>query len=131
MNYEKPLNPFKINPEHLMGFVKSFMKAYPHYFHDLKQIALQGERDCAKLDLSHDYASDPKDLKFKGNFVNYSNFTTFWNQYLHIEDLHYGDHLIKNSVFENIKPSNHNSIFKTAGKQNPLSRHEVWCSPPH
>jgi len=113
MTIEKPLKPMEIDPNNFMEMIRSFMKAYPHYFYELKAIASQSERECTKLDLKDEY-----NLQFKDNAANFSNIEGFWQYYLDVEDIECAHYLIENAVFSNIKPSNHNAIFKASGVQN-------------
>ena len=113
MTIVKPLRPMEIDPKNFMEMIRSFMKAYPHYYVELKTIANQSERECEKMELEDGY-----NLKFKDNDANFSNIEGFWQYYLDIEDIEYGGNLIENAVFSNIKASNHNAIFKASGVQN-------------
>ena len=110
---QKPLKPFEIDPKAFILMVESFIKSYPQHSLELKEIAEKGELELDKLD----YFSE-KGINFNENNVDYADYTVFWKKYLEIEDILYGNHLIKNSVFESIKPSNNNAIFKTSGVQN-------------
>ena len=83
------------------------------YFAILKTLAEKGQDELEKLNYS-----DTKGLGFKDKKVNYANYKPFWKQYLEIEDIEASEYLIKNAVFHKMQPSNHNAIFKTAGKQN-------------
>jgi hypothetical protein len=113
MTIEQPLKPMEVDPNNFMQIIRSFMKAYPHYFVELKSIAKQSQLDCEKIDLKDDY-----NLDFKDNAANFSNIEGFWQHYLAIEDLEYSGNLIEKPVFSNIKASNHNAIFKASGVQN-------------
>ena len=110
---QKPLKPFEIDPKAFILMVESFIKSYPQHSLELKEIAEKGGLELDKLD----YFSE-KGINFNENNVDYADYTVFWKKYLEIEDILYGNHLIKNSVFESIKPSNNNAIFKTSGVQN-------------
>ena len=110
---QKPLKPFEIDPKAFILMVESFIKSYPQHSLELKEIAEKGELELDKLD----YFSE-KGINFNENNVDYADYTVFWKKYLEIEDILYGNHLIRNSVFESIKPSNNNAIFKTSGVQN-------------
>ena len=93
--------------------IESFIKSYPQYSWDIKKLAENGEEELEKLNFT-----DAKGLDFEDKEVNYSDFKPFWDRYLTIEDIEFSGDLIKNAVFQQIKPLNHNAIFKTAGKQN-------------
>ncbi len=60
MTIVKPLRPMEIDPKNFMEMIRSFMKAYPHYYVELKTIANQSERECEKMELEDGY-----NLKFK------------------------------------------------------------------
>ena len=93
--------------------IESFIKAYPQYSWDIKKLSENGEKELEKLNFI-----DTKGLDFEDKEVNYKDFKPFWDRYLTIEDIEFSGDLIKNAVFQQIKPLNHNAIFKTAGKQN-------------
>ena len=85
----------------------------PQYSWDIKKLSENGEKELEKLNFI-----DTKGLDFEDKEVNYKDFKPFWDRYLTIEDIEFSGDLIKNAVFQQIKPLNHNAIFKTAGKQN-------------
>lgn len=108
----KPLVPLEINPSHFVDIVKSFLKSYPWQYHEILTSAKEAEKKCMHLDL------DSKDIKMEvGGDLGFTDYTPFWKEYLNTEDIECGGGLIKNSVFDGIRPSNTNAIFKTAEKQ--------------
>ena len=113
MKEQKPIKPFKIDPTNFLNMIESFIKSYPQYSWDIKKLSENGEKELEKLNFT-----DTKGLDFEDKEVNYRDFKPFWDRYLTIEDIEFSGDLIKNAVFQQIKPLNHNAIFKTAGKQN-------------
>ena len=110
---QKPLKPFYIDPHAFLFMVEFFIEAYPQFSDQLKLIAEKGEDEINKIELS-----EKKGMAFLNQDVNYRDYTPFWERYLDIEDILWSEHLIKNSVFAQIKPSNFNAIFKASGVQN-------------
>ena len=110
----KPYIPMEVDPENFLQLIRSFMKAYPSYYYDLETIATQAKRDCAKLEFKE------VNLDFKDNIANFSDISAFWLRYLEIEEIEASDpdEGIDHNVFNNIKPTNSNAIFKATGIQN-------------
>ena len=109
---QKPLKPFEVDPKAFILMIKSFTKSYPHHWMELQEIVKKAKQETDKLEFTE------KGIGFKGENVNYSDLSHFWKRYLDIEDIEYGNYLIKNCVFQDIKPSSNNAIFKTSGVQN-------------
>jgi hypothetical protein len=110
---QKPLKPFEVDPKAFILMIGSFIKSYPHYWMELEQIVKKGKQESDKLDYF-----DEKGIEFKDENVDYKDHTPFWKFYLDIEDIEYNGDLIKNCVFQDIRPSSNNAIFKTTGVQN-------------
>jgi len=109
---QKPLNPFEIDPKAFILIIESFVKSYPHHWMELEEIVKKAKQESDKLEFNE------KVVGFKGENINYSNLSPFWNRYLDIEDIEASDDLKRNFVFQGIKPSNSNAIFKASGVQN-------------
>ena len=110
---QKPLKPFEVDPKGFILMIESFTKSYPHYWWELQEIAKKAKQEVDKLDIKQ------KGIEFKGENVNYSDLSPFWDRYLNIEDIEAQEGgPIKNCVFQDIKPSSNNAIFKTSGVQN-------------
>jgi hypothetical protein len=108
---QKPLHNFEIEPDAFISMAKAFIKSYPWKYWSFKEIADEGEKICLKLD------TQEKGVNVSKNFeLDFVNFAPFWKKYLDIADLEYGEHNISLDLFQNLKPSNHNAIFKTAKK---------------
>jgi len=110
---QKPLNPFKVDPKAFILMIESFAKSYPNYWWELQEIAKKSKEEVDKLDFL-----DEKGIEFNGENVDYKDLTPFWDRYLIIEDIEASDDLKRNCVFQDIKPSSNNAIFKTSGVQN-------------
>jgi hypothetical protein len=108
---QKPLHNFEIEPDAFISMAKAFIKSYPWKYWSFKEIADEGEKICLKLDTQEKGLNVSKNLE-----LDFVNFTPFWKKYLDISDIEYGGHNISLNLFENLKPSNHNAIFKTAKK---------------
>jgi hypothetical protein len=109
---QKPLKPFEVDPKAFILMIESFTKSYPHHWMELQEIVKKAKQESDKLEFTE------KGIGFKGENVNYSDLSPFWKRYLDIEDIEYGNYLIKNCIFQDIKPSSNNAIFKTSGVQN-------------
>lgn len=109
---QKPLKPFEVDPKAFILMIESFTKSYPHHWMELQEIVKKAKQESDKLEFTE------KGIGFKGENVNYSDLSPFWKRYLDIEGIEYGNYLIKNCVFQDIKPSSNNAIFKTSGVQN-------------
>ena len=109
---QKPLKPFEVDPKAFILMIESFTKSYPHHWMELQEIVKNAKQESDKLEFSE------KGIGFKGENVNYSDLSPFWERYLDIEDIEAADDLKRNCVFQDIKPSNYNAIFKTSGVQN-------------
>ena len=110
---QKPLKPFEIDPKAFILMIESFTKSYPHHWMELQEIVKKAKQESDKLEFSE------KGIGFKGENVNYSDLSPFWERYLDIEDIEAQEGgPIKNCVFQDIKPSSNNAIFKTSGVQN-------------
>ena len=109
---QKPLKAFEIDPEAFILLIKSFIKSYPQYSWDLKNIAEKGEQELDKINFFK-----KKGLNFNEENVNYSDYTSFWDHYLTIEDTLAANHIIKNPVFEEILKSHESA------NSNPPPRH--------
>lgn len=108
----EPLKPFEIDPDHFTGMIKNFLHSYPWKYLEIQNFVKEAERKCKYLDLGN------KSVKLLvGGELGFTEYKSFWDRYLEIEDIEAAEGLIKNSVFENIKPSNTNAIYKTAEKQ--------------
>ena len=108
----KPIIPFEIDPDHFSEMIKAFLQSYPWKYHEIMFLAKEAESKCKYLDL------DNKNIKLLvGGELGFTDYKSFWDRYLEIEDIECGGKLIKNCVFESIKPSNTNAIYKTAEKQ--------------
>ena len=109
---QKPLKPFEVDPKAFILMIESFTKSYPHHWMELQEIVKKAKQESDKLEFSE------KGIGFKGENVNYSDLSPFWEHYLNIEDIEAADDLKRNCVFQDIKPSSNNAIFKTSGVQN-------------
>lgn len=108
----KPIKPFEIDPNHFTDIIKNFLHSYPWKYHEILSSVKEAERKCKYLDLKNN------NIKLLvGGELGFTDYKPFWDRYLEIEDIEYADKLIKNCVFESIKPLNTNAIYKTAEKQ--------------
>ena len=110
---QKPLHNFEIEPDAFISMAKAFIKSYPWKYWSFKEIADEGEKICLKLETQEKGLNVSKNLE-----LDFVNFTPFWKKYLDIADIEYanGGNNVSLNLFQNLKPSNHNAIFKTAKK---------------
>ena len=110
---QKPLKPFEVDPKAFILMIESFAKSYPDYWWELQEIAKKAKQEVDKWDFTDE------GIEFNGEYVDYKDLTPFWDRYLNIEDIEAQEGgPIKNCVFQDIKPSSNNAIFKTSGVQN-------------
>lgn len=112
----EPLKPLVIDKQ-IRNLVEAYLNSYPWHYHGILDIAKEAKNRCEYEDL-RDLSIDGGTIDYNyGGALGFKNYKPFWQSVFSHSEIQFGNSIIEFDLFENIRPSNTNAIYKTAGKQ--------------